>query len=310
MTLSALRQGDIVDVVAPASACTKAELRAGLKAIEALGLIPRVPKNIFGKSILFSHSDERRLEDFKRALWAPDSKLIWCVRGGYGTVRLMPEILKWKKPAYAKILLGYSDITTLHAHVNQKWHWPALHGPLVDRLGRGVMTSKEKKQLTSILFGEVEEVEFTKLQPLNAPARRSGRRGGRILGGNMTVLQSGLGTSGGLKPKRGDFLFFEDIGERPHRVDRMLTQMLQAGFFEGCRGVLLGDFILANPKDRRILWTDVFARFAEAVSFPVLAGVPAGHNPKLQMTLPLGTSAVLHTGRAPVLQVKTGIRAK
>ena len=279
----------------------------GIKALRKLGLVPRVPKDIFAKSVLFSNSDEKRLHQLKRAVFAPDSNLIWCVRGGYGAIRLMSEIEKWKRPKHSKILLGYSDITTLHVHVNQKWKWPSLHGPLLDRLSRNHLTQAEQKELFGVLYGAQPEVTFKQLRPLNAAARRRRTLHAPVLGGNMTVLQSALGTPSALKP-RHCILFFEDTGERPHRVDRMLTQFEQAGWFKHARAVLFGHFQLSDPKDKRNLWHDVIPRFTKAMKIPVLAGLPVGHDPAAQRTLPFNTPAELHLGPHPELIVDSGIR--
>lgn len=307
MQLASLRQGDLVDIVAPASRCTAEELRNGVRAVKELGLVPRVPEGLFSSSaVLFSNSDAVRLKQLKAALYARDSKLIWCVRGGYGSLRLLPAMAGWKRPAQAKIVLGYSDITTLHAFLNQKWKWPTLHGPLLDRLGRGTMSAAEKRLLTGMLFGQVLEVEFEGLKPLNSAARGARTVRGVVAGGNMAVLQSSVGTPNELDP-RGRILFFEDTGERPHRVDRMLTQFAQAGWFAGAKAVVLGHFLLSDARDRRQLWSDVFTRFAASVKVPVLRGLPVGHDPKQQFTLPLNTPSVLRLGARASLKVESGI---
>ena len=207
MQLQPVRPGDIVDVIAPASRCTDQELRRGLAALKELGLEPRVPRNIFGRTSLFSNTDEERLKQLRAAVFARDSKMIWCVRGGYGAIRLMSKIQRWPKPRNAKIFLGYSDITTLHAHFNQKWGWPTLHGPLLDRLGRGIMHAGERRELLGLIFGELRGIEFRGLRALNSAARRTRTLRGPILGGNLAVLQSGLGTPSSLKPD-GCILFF------------------------------------------------------------------------------------------------------
>jgi muramoyltetrapeptide carboxypeptidase len=310
MRLKPIQPGDIVDVVAPASASSKLELKMGVRRLRELGLVARVPKDIFAaKTSLFSNSDSKRLVQLKRAVFAPDSSLIWCVRGGYGAIRLMPEIEKWKRPATAKILLGYSDITTLHAYFNQKWKWPTLHGPLLDRLARNHLTPSEHQELFGMLYGDQSETVFNKLRPLNRAARQKRTLKSKVLGGNMTVLQSGLGTLGGLRPK-GSILFFEDTGERPHRVDRMFSQFAQAGWFDQNSAVVLGHFQLHDLADKRKLWQEVIPRFAQAVKIPVLAGLPVGHDPKSQRTLPLNTPATLRLGSSPWLTVDSGIRRR
>ncbi len=307
MKTKSLQPGDIVDVVAPASRCTPAELKAGIRFIKSLGLVPRVPSDLFGgKMPLFANTDRARLRQLKAALYARDSKMIWCVRGGYGSLRLMPEVRNWKRPVRSKIFLGYSDITTLHAHLNQAWKWPTIHGPMVERAGSGRMSVGEKRALISLLFGRTNRLEFRGLKPLNAAARRSRVVKGTLWGGNMAVLQSALGTPSALKPN-GHILFFEDIGEAPHRVDRMLSQFMQAGWFKHTKAIVFGHFLLNDAKLRRDLWNDVIPRFAASVNFPVLKGLPVGHNPKVQMPLPFNTSAVLFTGARSRLSVDTGI---
>lgn len=307
MKIKSLQPGDIVDVVAPASRCSPGELKAGIRFIQSLGLVPRVPRDLFGKKMpLFANSDRARLQQLKKALYAPDSKMVWCVRGGYGSLRLMPEVRKWKRPPRAKIFLGYSDITTLHAHLNQAWKWPTIHGPMVERAGSGRMSAAEKRALLSLLFGRADRLEFPGLRPLNAAARRARVVCGTLWGGNMAVLQSALGTPSALKPN-GHILFFEDIGEAPHRVDRMLAQFMQAGWFKHTKAIIFGHFLLSDAKMKRDLWQDVIPRFAASVRFPVLKGLPVGHNPKVQMPMPFNTKAVLHTGPRGRLIVESGI---
>ncbi len=307
MKTKALQPGDIVDVVAPASRCTDGELKAGLKFLRSLGLKPRVSKKLFAKkSVLFSNSDKERLSQLKKAVYARDSRMIWCVRGGYGSLRLMPEVRRWKRPREAKIFLGYSDITTLHAHFNQVWSWPTLHGPMLERAGSGRMSAGEKRALLSLLFGRTDKVEFKSLKALNRAARKPRTIKGTLWGGNMAVLQSALGTPSALKPN-GHVLFFEDTGEAPHRVDRMLSQFAQAGWFKNTKAIIFGHFLLDDSKLRRDLWNDVIPRFAASVNFPVFKGLPVGHNRKVQFPLPFNTAVVLKTGARAHLSVASGI---
>jgi len=299
--------GEIIDVVAPASACSRQELMGGVQMLKELGLRPRVPRGILSREAgLFANTDAKRLAFLKRAVYASDSGMIWCLRGGYGSLRLMPEIQTWKRPARAKIFLGFSDITSLHVHLNQKWNWPTLHGPMLARLGRGPLAPREHAELFGLLFGQKTQVTFSRLKPLNAESRRAGVIHASILGGNMAVLQSGLGTPSALVPK-GCLLYLEDLNEKPHRVDRMLTQFAQAGWFGHCRGVLLGDFLMNDAQESRLLWRDVLPRFARAVGVPVVAGVPVGHDPRRNRTLPFNTSARLQLGARPELVVDSGI---
>ena len=310
MKLDPLHSGDLIDVVAPASRCTDQELKAAVRALVDMGFRPRVPRGLFGRpgtTRMLANTDAERARQLKAALMARDSKLIWCVRGGYGALRIMPEVRRWKKPARPKILLGYSDISTLHAHLNQAWGWPSLHGPLLDRLGRGTMLEKEKRQLFALLEGRLPAVEYGGLKPLNAAARRARAVRGPVLGGNMTVLQSGLGTPSALDP-RGAILFFEDLGEKPHRVDRMLAQMAQAGWFARARAVVFGDMLYDDAALSRDIWREAIGRFAAGLRLPVLKGVPAGHHRERQFVVPLNTPAELVTGARGRLVIPSGIR--
>ena len=300
LRLEGVRPGDIVDVVAPASRCTHEDYVNALKAVREIGLVPRVPKQLFGPSVLFSNSDQERLMQLKAAVYAPDSKLIWCLRGGYGTLRLIPHVMRWPRPRQPKILLGYSEL----AFFNEHWQWPTLHGPMLDRFGRGVMSAAERRQLLGLLYGQLEAVEFKSLKPLNAAAKRESKIRSQVVGGNLAVLQSGLAPPGELDP-RGKILFLEDIGERPHRVDRMLTQIEQAGWLRSARAVVFGHFLLEDPKDRRQLWSDVIERFAQGQKIPVLSGLPVGHNQRRQLTLPFLMPAELKLGRQPSLRVQS-----
>jgi muramoyltetrapeptide carboxypeptidase len=301
-----LRSGDIVDVIAPASGCSRSDLNNGLRAIRELGFVPRASKHILKKSLLFANSDEQRLAQLKAAIFAKDSRMIWCLRGGYGTLRLLPEMAGWKRPAQAKIFMGYSDITTLHTFFHQQWNWPTFHGPVVERLGRGGLTARELKEALAVIGGSSSEVEFSGLKALNGAARKARMIRGPLVGGNMAVLQSGLGTPYALNP-RGKILFFEDINERPHRVDRMLTQMSQAGWFAHCRAVVLGNFLLSEAADRRGVWQDVIPRFARTLKVPLVAGLAVGHGERQQRTLPLNTLAHLTLGSRPNLVVSTEV---
>lgn len=299
-----LAPGDVVDIVAPAWACSKAELRGAVAFVKSLGLIPRYDQKIFGNSPLFAQTDAERLRQLSRALTAKDSRAVWCVRGGYGAIRLLPALQRLKAPKVAKLFIGYSDITTLHQFLGQQWHWPTVHGPLLDRFGRGDNQPRETRDLVNLIFGRQTELRFAGLKPLNGQARRARVVRGQVVGGNLATLQSSLGTPWAALPQ-DRIVFFEDTGERPHRVDRMLTQMQQAGYFNKVRAVIFGPLLIGS-KDRRLLWDDVVRRFAEGSSFPVLKGMPSGHGNK-QRPLPLLTEAHLQLGRQGTLRVHTGV---
>jgi muramoyltetrapeptide carboxypeptidase len=295
-----LKEGSIVDVIAPASACPRSELMGGLRYLKSIGLKPRMSSRIFGKTKLFANTDTERLKQLKAALLAPDSDAIWCVRGGYGSIRLLPELAKLHRPKKFKWLLGFSDITNLHAFLNFEWGWPSLHAPILARFGRGAAGTQEKIETNTLLFG-TDHYLAHKLTPLNAAAKKTARINSTVCGGNMACLQASIGTKFTIDPKK-KILFFEDVSERPHRMDRMLTQMEQVGWFRQASAVVFGDMSGLTPPDEKVVWDDVVERFAKSQKIPVLRGVKAGHG-KLQRTIPFLTQADLKLGPDPRLEI-------
>lgn len=301
-----LKKGDIVDLVSPGFASHPNDVRGSIAFLKNWGLVPRFPKKSIEKHFLNANTDEKRFAHLKNALLAKDSSVIWCLRGGYGSIKLLPFLQKMKKPKKAKLLIGISDITSLHIFLNQKWNWPTLHGPLLDRLGAKKIGAKYEKELKKILWGEEKEIIFTNLKPLNSRARKLKKISASVVGGNMAVLQSTLGTPAQLSCK-GKILFLEDIGERGYRLDRMFEHLDQAGVFKSCRALVLGDFIGGEePKSKKDLGPRVFQEWAKKLKLPVFIGMQAGHA-VIQRPVPLNTKAVLEKKSGFQLKIQTGI---
>nr|HPI41862.1 LD-carboxypeptidase [Pseudobdellovibrionaceae bacterium] len=166
---------------------------------------------------------------------------------------------------------------SLHIYLNQKWKWPSLHASLLDRLGQGKVPLDIQNQLKDLLFGKIQKVEIGGLKPMNTKAQKVKTLSGSIVGGNLTVLQSSLGTPFQVDLKK-KFLFIEDLGERGYRVDRMLEHFRQAGIFKECLGLLVGEFQGGNePQTESSKVLQVLERFAADNFIPVWIGVPAGH---------------------------------
>jgi muramoyltetrapeptide carboxypeptidase len=297
-----LAPGDVVDVVAPGFRCTAEQLENGIAFLRSAGLVPRVPPDLFGEDLLCSNRDAIRFRQLRKALFARDSRAVWCVRGGYGAIRIIQRLQALKAPRRPKLLVGYSDATTLHQLLNLFWGWPTLHGPLLDRLGGAGIREDERAELHAVLFGSAAQTIFANLVPLNAAARRRQHITSRMTGGNLTVLQSTLGTS--LQRRPAGMLFLEDIGERGYRIDRMLEQLRQAGVLRNLKAILLGTFLGGAEADRSNLGPAVLERFAQTLSIPVLAGIDAGHGP-YQRPVFLHTRAQLRCGPDAQLAVQT-----
>ena len=202
-----LRAGDTVEVVAPGFATTDERVHGAVNFLKQIGLKPRVLQDLFGPDVICSNTDEKRLAHLTRALLAKDSQAIWCLRGGYGALRIIESVAKIKKPQTNKLFVGYSDATTLHNYFNQFWHFATLHGPLLDRLGEHNLPLDQVNELIEVVFGNRDKVFFNNLQPLNKWAEKKSNIKSTVVGGNLKVVESHLGTRFA-KSHQGEILFF------------------------------------------------------------------------------------------------------
>jgi muramoyltetrapeptide carboxypeptidase len=303
------QEGDIIDAISPGYPSPAEEIEGSRKFLQRWNLVPRIPKNLTKPHFLHSNEDDQRFLFLKNAIEAKDSRVIWCLRGGYGSNRLLPMLAKLKKPKEVKLLIGLSDVTSLHTFFTQEWDWPTLHSPILDRMGRGVTLPRHEKELHNILFGQNSEIEFNKLKPLNDAALKTRALKSKVVGGNVTVLQSSMGTPWQIKADRS-LLFLEDWGERGYRIDRMLEQFRQGGLFKKCDGIILGDFLGgAEPATGKDNFKKVFKRWAGDLEIPLFSGLEAGHG-KIQRPIPFNTPCVLNvqSGRGNLI-IQTGGRS-
>lgn len=301
-----LKKGSLVDIVAPASRCPLDEIEKGIKVLESWGLRVRVPTPLFGNHWTHSNNDQVRIDQLKAAIEAPDSDAIWVVRGGYGSLKLLPALSKMRKPRVNKVFLGLSDVTSLHLFFNQKWGWSTLHAPILSRVGRGDLPPKSINELKQILFGKRDEQVFS-VKPLNLFAKninaqknkKSSQQNsilrGQLVGGNLATFQTCLGTPFEWKPKN-TILFLEDVGERAYRLDRMWEHLLQTGLLQKCSGIILGDFTDGLEADGRNLFPQFLKERAETCPVPLFTGLPVGHG-KIQRTLPLGVQVCIENNK-------------
>lgn len=287
--------GDIVDIIAPASAASVEKTQNGISWIKQQGLIPRYSERMIDPDIFFAAPLEEQWEQLKAALYS-DSKVIWCLRGGYGSMRLIPLLETLVIPPKPKLLIGFSDITALHIYFNQKWNWPTLHGRTVTQLHPQWEMSEEHQQLTDLLFGKTSEVSFSNLRPLNAAGKIEAEISAPVVGGNLRILQSSLGTVWEINSDN-KMLFIEDVAERGYSVDRMLEQLLQANVIgQNIKALLVGDFTEGLEKNGKDFVQVAIQRFADRVNFPVIAGLPCGHASNSNAPLPFNTHSTLYLG--------------
>lgn len=258
-----------------------------------------------GNHPVCASSRENRWKSLQNALSSHEESIIWAVRGGYGSLHLIPFLQKFKKPRAKKLFIGFSDNTTLHQYLNQKWHWPSWHGPHLDKLYK--LTPSLLAKTRQLLEGRLQNQVFKNIKPLNSSAEKVKTLRSRIVGGNLITLQSSLATTNELNLKNR-ILFIEDIGERGYRIDRVLEHFTQAQIFRGVQAVILGPFVGGTEPDGRDLSKKVLQEFSQRQSFPVFSVVPSGHIANSQI-LPLETEATLKSnGTRFEMTVSTGLK--
>lgn len=288
--MSILSHGDTVELIAPASRCSEQQLIDIKQLVESWGLNCLLSADIFGDDILCANSDEARFKHLERALNNPLTKAIICVRGGYGSMRLIPKLRQMAQPKSSKILVGMSDITSLQLYIQQQWNWPIIHGAAVP----GKFSPESIASLKSILFGETKQLEFTKLTPLNEHAKSNRIINSSLTGGNLSIIQAGVGTAWELDG-RNKIVLLEEIGERAYRVDRLLEHLLQANLLQHASAIVFADFLEGNEPNGTSLIQEVLNRFAQDCAIPVVQIQGIGHG-YINAPIPFGTATTLQLG--------------
>jgi muramoyltetrapeptide carboxypeptidase len=261
-----VRPGSKLAIVAPAGPFDRECFDAGVTWLRERYEVS-LDESIYETQGLFAGSDERRLREFRSAIADPEIDAILCARGGYGSTRLLPHLDPAPVAAANKLLVGFSDITALHA-LWARAGVRSIHAPMVAALGTA--SPEVRSEWVRTLEGR-EEPESWGLE-IVAPGDASGR----LIGGNLAVLTALLGTQF-RPPVENAILFLEDVGERPYRVDRMLTSMIQADFLPSCAGIVLGAFTEAEPGPDGVSMEEVLTERLCGLRIPVLAGFRAGH---------------------------------
>jgi muramoyltetrapeptide carboxypeptidase len=313
-----LKEGDTVRIIAPGSKVPNAweELKKACDFLRTIKLNPVYSKNIFSDKqdtryqfYNFANTDEKRYEDFVDAIQS-DAQAVWCFRGGYGSDRVLRQAVKnsLTPQTTPKLFIGFSDITNLHNFMNSQWQWSTLHGASIRQLGNNEIDPADVKIIEDIIFGTRKQIKL-ELLPLNQAARNPGKITGEISGGNLTVIQSALGTEWEM-PVNEKIVLFEDVDEAPYRVSRMLQQFLASNHLTGAKAIILGDFIhkTKEPTEDSVALTPmdfVLQEFADQCPLPVLRYAGIGHGSK-NYPIPFATPTELTVGDEPELISATG----
>ena len=273
----ALKPKDTVAVVAPAGPFEAEAFEAGVRVLQARYQVV-FDEGLFSRHHYLAGRDERRLAELQSALEDDTIKAVFSARGGYGSMRLLPT-LSWNKP---KWLVGFSDITALHAAANAH-DWVTLHGPVLTQLGK--QPDDVVQRFFSILETPAPSASLTGQCVVKGHAR------GRLVGGNLSVFTRLLGTHY-IPRLDGAVLLLEDVTERPYRLDRMWTHLRLSGVFEKVSGIVLGDFTLCDEPNGGLTAKEVLQSLAEETGLPCASGFSIGHG-DINQPVPLGVEVAL-----------------
>ena len=292
---AALGPGATLGIIAPASPARDMDhLAEGIKVIEELGFRVSLSPNVLNYNKYLAGTENERLEDFHKMFLDPAIDGIICLRGGYGSMKLLPDINYSIVRRNPKIFVGYSDITALQLALWKKTGLVTFSGPMLTPDLGNKPSDFTLKHFYSVV---------TNLRPLGAipcaPGVKTtvlvpGCSRGRLLGGNLTMVAAALGTPYEIDT-RGAILFLEDVDEQPYRVDRMLQQLRLAGKFNRAAGVVFGDFVNCEAKDKNNSLTllEVIEAAVAGLHMPCFLGLSVGHG-EHKATLPLGVRAEIN----------------
>lgn len=290
----ALARGDLIGLAAPAGSLPADQVKAASEQLKKRGYRVRVIDDPGGRRGYLSGSDEARAAALNTLFRDPEVKMILCLRGGYGSPRLLDRLDYPALRASPKIIVGYSDITALLGAAEKQAGVVTFHGPMGKEwaASRGLSPFSEKyfwDLLTTPDSPLLANWGGERAPGMKAPTTLvPGRAEGVLRGGNLSVLCSLLGTPYEIDTQ-GAILFIEEVGEKLFRIDRLLNQLRLAGKLRNCKGILLGVFAGCETRDPEgdLQLLDVLSDYLGSAGIPVLFGYPAGHVAD-QATLPLG----------------------
>ncbi|MDO7136961.1 S66 peptidase family protein [Algibacter lectus] len=289
-----LKAGDTVAIVAPSGVIKNGfkEIEAAKVLLKSWGLHTIVGEHVFSQADHFAGTDDERCADFQSALDNPTVSAIWCARGGYGTVRILDKLDYTKFKQHPKWLIGYSDITALHNQFNNEGI-ESIHGIMCVSLPNDLSTiEKPIATFKAAIFGKplsytLESSAYNRAGSVSAP----------LVGGNLTLLHTMLGSKTSIDTN-GKILFIEEVGEYKYHIDRMLQSLKRAGYFDNCKGVIIGG--ISRVRKNTTPWgTSIEQLFIDALSdynFPIAFNVPAGHE-KDNRALILGRTIDLNVSK-------------
>ena len=304
-----LEFGDTLGLVAPASFTSKEKIEKSIETVEKMGFKVKLGESIYQRYGYLSGKDEIRAKDINEMFKDPEVDGIICLRGGYGTPRILDlidyNIIK-DKP---KVFIGYSDITALHIAFNQICKLVTFHGPMVssDIIGNFHEFSKEslyKSIMNNREIGLIENPPGEEIIKIN-----TGVVEGTIIGGNLSLIADTIGTQYEIDTKR-KILFIEEVGEEPYSIDRMLNQLRLSGKLKDAAGIILGDFRDCEPKghyEDSLNLEELIEDYIKPLNKPSIYNLQSGHCDPI-ITLPLGINTRLDGDSGEVYILENAVK--
>ncbi|MCK4257491.1 MAG: LD-carboxypeptidase [Halanaerobiales bacterium] len=289
----ALKEGDTVGLVALASPVDKESLEKGIEYLREAGYNVLIGEHVCERNGYLAGADESRAEDLHNMFMNEDVKAIFCVRGGYGSARIIKYLDFDLIKNNPKIFMGYSDITFLLNAIYQKTGLITFHGPMVaSDMSRMDSKSYNAQAMDNIIVKTTELPEISWHSSVESLFIKEGLGIGELAGGNLSIIISSIGTPYEIDTK-GKILFLEEVGEPTYRIDRMLNQLKMTGKLDEIAGLVFGESVNCNPRYAgELTLLDLVKSYTEDLNVPVLFGVPLGHGFN-KATLPIGAEVLL-----------------
>jgi len=287
-----LKKGDTIGLVAPAGYMPIEKMQACIETLDSWGYNVEMGETTHSESInYFSGTDEQRLEDLQRMMDDSNIKAILCARGGYGMSRIIDDISFKRFKKHPKWIIGFSDITVLHAHIYANYKIASLHSPMAAAFNEGEFTNPFIESIRNAIEGKPAHYECQ-----GHRYNKTGKAKGILLGGNLSLLAHTVGTASDMKTNKA-ILFIEDIGEYLYNVDRLLLQLKRAGKLDKLAGLIVGGFTDSKDTERPFgqELDEIIHDRVKEFDYPICFGFPVSHG-KENYALKIGMEYELTVG--------------
>ena len=289
-----LKSGDTISILAPSGVLNNFDkkIEKAINIFKSWGLNVVLGNHIYDKNGHFAGTDKNREKDFQKALDNKNIKAIWCARGGYGAVRIIDKLNFDNYLKNPKWIIGFSDITVIHNKLNFL-NSESIHAMMITGFEDIGQNNDSLSKLKNVLFGDSLSYSIT-----SNKNNKTGKSEGIIVGGNLTLIQSTIGSKTELKMK-DKILFIEEIGEYAYHIDRMLYSLKRAGYFENCKGLIVGQIsdVKKNTTDFGRSINELILDVLDEYNFPILFDFPAGHE-KTNFPIILGRKVILEVSKS------------